>query len=391
MAAMCFMRAIGCLIVPAVSAWLLAGTAAASGLAVDMAYSNDVWWLADGGIDRGVTYLDNLDVSLTADMDAIADLPGLTVFAYALYNNGKSFSGNRVGDAQVISNIETGVKALRLYEAWAEQSFAQGRASVRAGLYDLNAEFDALETAGLFLNAAHGIGTDIAQTGENGPSIFPVTALAVRGQAELGSALTVRAAVLDGVPGNPAAPARTAIRFSDGEGLLLIGEADVKAGPARLLAGYWRYTARFERSDDGGRARGNDGAYLRGEMPLWNAGGRTLSGFFRLGLADGRFNAFDRFASAGLVLAGLSGEAADDALGLALATAFAADASRTAAQAAGAPIDSSETAIELTYHRSVTDWLTVQPSVQYIINPGLDRGLGNALAVGVQTSVAFGN
>lgn len=51
---------------------------------------------------------------------------------------------------------------------------------MRIGLYDLNSEFDALDDAGLFINSAFGVGTDIGLTGVNGPSIFPVTSLAVR-------------------------------------------------------------------------------------------------------------------------------------------------------------------------------------------------------------------
>src|SRR3546814_3364842 len=36
--------------------------------------------------------------------------------------------------------------------------------------------------AGLFIGSPHGIGTDFAQSGQNGPSIFPSTSLAARVQ-----------------------------------------------------------------------------------------------------------------------------------------------------------------------------------------------------------------
>ena len=63
---------------------------------------------------------------------------------------------------------------------------------------------------------------------------------------------------------------------------------------------------------------------------------------------------------------------------------------RTARRAAApARLDKHETIIELTYARAVTDWLTVQPDVQYIINPGWDPALGNALVGGVRLNFAF--
>lgn len=77
----------------------------------------------------------------------------------------------------MISNIETGVRATRLYEAWLETGLGE-RGSLRAGLYDLTSEFDVLETANLFIHSAHGIGSDIGLSGLNGPSIFPVTSRA---------------------------------------------------------------------------------------------------------------------------------------------------------------------------------------------------------------------
>src|SRR3546814_14116465 len=114
-----------------------------------------------------------------------------TLFPYTTlfrsYNNGRSIS-DLAGDVQAVSNIETGVRALRLYEAWIDQKIGDA-ASVRIGLYDLNSEFDALDTAGFFVSSTHGIGTDFAQSGRNGPPLFPATSL------ELGRA-SCRASVL---------------------------------------------------------------------------------------------------------------------------------------------------------------------------------------------------
>ena len=91
-------------------------------------------------------------------------LEGVTLFGYALYNNGHVLSDALVGSAQGISNIES-VHALRLYELWMQWHGGANPGSVRVGLYDLNSEFDAIDTASLFMNPSHGIGADFAQSG----------------------------------------------------------------------------------------------------------------------------------------------------------------------------------------------------------------------------------
>lgn len=353
-------------------------------LQLEIAYTADIWQAASGGRRRGTVYLDNLDILATADLERLIGWEGTTIFAYGLYNNGRSLSA-LTGDAQVASNIESDMRALRLYEAWLEQQLGPSL-SLRAGLYDLNAEFDALETSALFTGSAHGIGTDISQTGENGPSIFPVTSLAARLAWEAPAGWKARVAVLDAVPGDPARPKRTAIRLGHGEGALLIGEVEAPLPAGKLLFGYWRYTAPFA-TFAGGRSSGNDGAYLRGEMRLTRENPDSeqgLAGFFRFGLADGRINMFDRFASAGVAYTGLFPGRDEDQAGIAIAAAFPSVSYRRHAAS-----DRAEVALELTYRMPVANWLTVQPGLHYIVNPGADPTIRDALAVGLRTEFAF--
>jgi porin len=360
------------------------GTSGDDPLQLEIAYTADIWQAESGGIRRGAVYLDNLDILVEADLGRLFGWNGATAFAYGLYNNGRSL-GALTGDAQTVSNIETDVRAARLYEAWLEQQLS-ATTSLRVGLYDLNAEFDALETSALFVGSAHGIGTDISQTGENGPSIFPVTSLAARLAWGAPGGWKARVAVLDGTPGDPARPRRTAIRLEHGDGALLIGEVEAPLPAGKLLLGYWRYTSAFD-TFGGGRRRGNDGLYLRGETRLMREAGdaeQGLAGFFRLGLADGRINMFGRFASAGVNYAGLVQGRDEDQIGLAVAAAFTSSSYRKQASS-----DRHEVALELTYRMPVTSWLTVQPSLHYLVNPGADPAIRDALAMGLRTELSF--
>ncbi|MCG8371318.1 MAG: carbohydrate porin [Proteobacteria bacterium] len=351
-----------------------------------VAYTADYWANVSGGVQRDTAYLDNLDVTIGLDAEALFGLNGVELFFYGLYNNGTPFSESAVGDAQAVSNIETGVRALRLYEAWANVRVGR-HSELLFGLYDLNSEFDALESSALLMGSAHGIGTDISQTGLNGPSIFPVTGLALRLATQWNDRWSTRLAILDGVPGDPEDPRDTAIRLSEEEGALLIGEIDYTHDRSRLLLGAWGYTASFNTNplgigDSTEPSYGNSGAYVRGETIL-RAGNPTIAAFARYGQVFGDFNIFSRFVSSGITWHGL-GSRSEDEFGVAFAWAETSKNVRDLAGAVGPGLDNREVAIELTYRFPVADWLTLQPNVQYVMNPGLDPTLDDALAAGVR-------
>ena len=351
-------------------------------LLIDVTYSADIWHAARGGVRTGTRYLDNLDIVVEADMARLVGWNGATIGAYVLYNNGASLS-ELMGDAQVASNIETGVRALRLYEAWIDQRIGE-QASVRLGLYDLNSEFDALDSSSLFMGSAHGIGTDISQSGENGPSIFPSTSLAARLAVSPAPGWTVRAAALDGVPGDPAHPRHTAITIGNGDGALLIGEVEAPLPAGKLLFG--RYTAQADALLAQDR-RTNAGFYFRGETRLLAEGADSsqgLTAFFRLGMANRHVNQFARFASAGLNYTGLIEGRASDQLGLAVATARTSSEYRLTT-----PSSEAETVMELTYRAPLADWLTIQPDFQYVWNPGTDPARDNPVAFGLRAEFAL--
>lgn len=369
--------------------------------AIDLSvvYTGEVWRNTRGGLRRGERYLDNLDLTLTVDAERALGWRGVTLFAYGLYNNGASFSGDLTGDIQTISNIETGVKAARLYEAWIDKRFAGGRASVRFGLYDLNSEFDTTEAGSLSLLSSHGIGPDFAQSGRNGPSIFPVTSLALRAEYKPTDRWTARAAVLDGVPGDPARPKRTAIKLRARGGALLVGEIAYTDADTKAAVGAWAYTSRFaglERPADGDGRADNRGAYLLVERHLLRTRGGVaddvkpgLAGFLRLGFAQGRINPIGRYVGGGLVHTGLFRRERDDRLGVTVARAAFGRPYRRAVAAGGTRTDRGETVVELTYRTPLTPWLTIQPDLQYVADPGGDPAVRDALALGLRAEIGF--
>lgn len=347
---------------------------------------------------RDARYLDNLDVTLTIDAERAFGWRGTALFTYGLYNNGEPFTDDLVGAAHGVSNIETGVRATRLYEAWIEQRFASDRASLKFGLYDLNSEFDAIEAATLFLNPSHGIGPDFSQSGRNGPSIFPVTSLALRGEYKMADEWIVRAAILDAVPGDTDRPKRTAIKFREGNGALGVIELNYRDDRTRAAIGYWRYTGRYGTSaaavsaSDPAQSRGNYGVYAFLESRLTREGaeeGQGLAGWVRLGFADERQNPIGRYVGGGLSYTGPIDGRDEDQVGIAVGLAELGDPFRRGSTLAGNPLNSREVIIEATDRAPVSAWLTFQPDLQYIINPGGQLATADALLLGLRAEVGF--
>lgn len=349
---------------------------------LDVSYISDIMGNVSGGRKRGARYLDNLDIVAEIDLEDIVGWRGAEAHVYGLYNNGKSIS-SLVGDVQMVSSIESNARAFKLYEAWIDQMLAPNL-SVRAGLYDLNAEFDVLEAGSFFVGGAHGMGSEFGMSGRNGPSTFPATGLGARLLYRPADGWAIRAAITEGQPGNPDRPARTVFRLDGQEGALVVGEVEAPLGEgSRLLFGHWRYTATFDRFD-GGQGRGNAGVYVRGEKALMQSGDARLDGFFRLGTANRDFNMFHRFASAGVKLGGWSASRPDDEVGLAMTAAFTSPEYRRANDAGR-----SEMSAELSYRTPLTPWLSVQPNVQYVRSPGADRTVPDALVLGLRVEIGF--
>ena len=359
---------------------------------IEVVYTGDSWTLAEGGLDVGTTYLDNIDVSLAADLEAVFGWKGASLFAYGFTNNGDSFSEDRVGDLQVVSNIDNH-RVWRLFEIWVEQQFANDAASIKLGVIDLNTEFDSIDSAGLFLNSSHGIGPDFSQSGENGPSIFPTTSIAGRAyfQSEY---VNIRFGVFDAVPGNPDKPRKNVFKVGDGHGVLMVSEVNITPSEnTRIGAGYWRYTSEFEELlnvDPNGAARrrdGNDGAYAFIDQRLYSRpddADRGLNGYLRFGHADDGINPIGAYIGGGLVYNGLLQASPPDSIGFAVASAQTSKDFRAAGALSGTPIERREVNLELTYRIEMRPWLALQPDIQYIFNPGADPTLDNAVVVGLR-------
>src|SRR5688572_31214952 len=141
-----------------------------------------------------------------------------------MYTGGDGISAELVGDLQGLNGIEA-TPGWKLYESWVELGFGERFGSLRAGVLDLNAEFDTPVTQGLFTGSPFGIGTELSQTGLRGPVVWPVTGLGLRAAGDLGENFHWRAGAYDGAPGTDD-DGFASFELSSTEGALLIGEVE---------------------------------------------------------------------------------------------------------------------------------------------------------------------
>ena len=141
------------------------------GVELDLSYTGDVVANTHGGEARKTEYLGTIDLTLAWDSDAWFERDFGTFFVYGLWNHGGQPS-RAVGDVQATDNIEA-PDAIRLFEAWWQKTLL-ARTSLLVGLYDVNSEFYAIDSAELFLNGSFGMGGELGNSGITGPGTFPV-------------------------------------------------------------------------------------------------------------------------------------------------------------------------------------------------------------------------
>jgi porin len=382
-----------------VRSWL-----AEHGVTLEFVYKGDYWSRVAGGLHHGHTYLDNVDYKIALDAEKLVGWKGTSLLISFLTNDGTNPS-DVAGDAQGVSNIAA-FNTTKLYQAWIDVMPFTERLSVLAGLYDLNSEFYVTNTSGLFLHPTQGIGIELAQTGFNGPSIFPTTALAARVRYAASGAVSIQAVALDGVAGDPDDRCGTHIKFGGEYGALLVTEATYSSGGGdganglyrKFGVGGWTYTGKFDdliQTDVAGlplRRSDNHGVYFVAESDIMREAGdgsRGLAAFLRAGVANGHINQFSSCFAGGCVYTGLIPGRENDHCGLAFGVAHNGREYLDAMESAGSPAAAAEVVIEFTYRASVMDWLALQPDLEYIINPGTDRTIPNACMFGVRLQVSM--
>jgi porin len=392
------------------------------GVGLEFTHKSDLLANMSGGIKRGTAWMGHTEARIKMNLEKLWGLDSTTAYVHFHSDLGSKFNRDYVGSFVGVDNIETSINTGQFFHAWLQKGFSDDRLSVLAGLYPIDSEFYVTDTSGVFIQPPYGMANDLAQTGQNGPPIFPIGALAVRMKYTSPSRnFYLQGALTDGVPGDPNNPHGTHIRLNKGDGTLSIVEFGYipqeeeppfkvnKPGEMvepeqkvheehesfnKTAIGFWRYSAHFDDLDPAAvDASGNPlrhishGVYFLAERTLLvekDHPSQGLSGFVRFGTASKDIQQADWTGSLGLRYHGLLSGRDDDIAGIAITVNHASNKYRLLNNAG-----SSETDMEATYRAQINPWLALQPTLQYIANPNMDAALGNAWVVGARLELAL--
>ncbi|HSI13910.1 MAG TPA: carbohydrate porin [Chthoniobacter sp.] len=358
-----------------------------------------------GGPKKGSAYDGLAKFSIKIDPGQLfhqADWTGTTLFANLLYPHGRGLTQHYLQDFNGVSNIDA-YDSFRLDEFWLQQAFGS-RFSIRAGLLAVDTEFFACDSGSLFFNSCFGA-IPIISLNYDSP-VYPLTSPGVRVEYDVSDTLTLRAAALSGDIGGQDTNNRHGgrISFHSETGGLYLAEAVVHTGgklPGVYTLGGFYHSGQFDDvSGNGSRHRNDGGVYLVIDKALFResqpvSDKKAVSGpeqglniFSRFGYAfpDDR-NIVSYYVEAGLTYHGLIKNRDSDTCGIAFSYTRLSD---SLTDEDGAKVSSHhETVVEGSYQFVVNDWVSVQPDIQYIFNPGATGNTRDAWVIGARVNFNF--
>jgi len=395
------------------------------GVGFGLQEQTELWANLAGGIKQGVEYDGLTTASLCIDMAAATkDRWNARIFASGFQVYGPGPSIPLVGALQLLSGLEA-TPSTKLYDLWLEQPLFGGKLLVRFGQEGANDEFMLAPYTTLFLNSSFGFPPVLALDLPSGGPNYPLASPFVRVDWLPNDQLTLVSAVFTDDPappgeGDPQLRDRhgTAFRLNDHA----IGFAELWYSPAFLTdqklpgtykLGIWVATGQFADPlrDTNGQSladptsngvalthSGDHGFYVVANQALWSEGGV----FLQFMHAPDNRNLSDLSIAGGVNLTGLIPSRPNDQAGLAFTYVGIGAAARRFSQEViaftgfGSPYARGETAIEAVYQVQLKKWLSLQPDLQYVINPGAGiptqqapAPLKNALVVGLRLTVNF--
>ena len=374
--------------------WLGARDALISwGITPSVRYSTDLLASVAGGEKRGQAYAGQLAAELDADLGKVAGLRGLRFDVSMDWASGTDLSAD-IGNTFTVAQYFEG-DVVRLYNMYLQQSLLDGRLDLKAGRFSTGADFLTSPADVSLVNEALNPIVLAVQKNVPGVTADPNATWGGRVIAQPVGSLSLAAGAFYSDPNlNQLTANGTEFAINGSAGYFVIGEItyrvnndkDARGLPGRYrMGGYHDSNQYASLTNPARRQTGNYGVFVLGEQMVYRDGGpgsaRGLSLFGGLIYApDQRINPLPWFATAGASYRGLvPGRDRDTAAFALYYGGFSRDL----------PGQTYELALEWTYGIALTRWLTVQPDVQYVINPNGRSSVGSAVVVGTQLAVEF--
>lgn len=266
----------------------------------------------------------------------------------------------------------------QISELYYEQSIKDDVFNLKIGKQDANMDFQALDTGFEFLNLS------FSYLDNTPMPLFPSQQMGARARIKLPNEFYIQDGFYDG---NLTIGANPKSFFTGKNHYLNMTEiyklTDFKGKEGKYLIGDWIKTGKYDSYKDK-TERNNYGIYAGFEQKIvnWfedNSGGLSMFGQF--GYARNSINDVPYYGGGGFVFKGITKKRKNDSIGIAFGW------HQFDRQLHRLEHKTSEKVIELFYKIKLTEFLYIQPDIQYIIKPnGTDK---NALVFGIRSCITF--
>ncbi len=394
-----------------------------------------------GGTRRGVEYDGLTQMIFQVDTQRAFHLYGGTFNVSALQIHGSNLSELTLSNLQTASGIESN-RATRLWELWYDQKFGKSNSfDLKIGQQSLDQEFMVSQNALLFVNTMFGWPMVPSADMPGGGPAYPLAALGVRARFRPLRSVTVLAGAFNGNPASPNADDAqewnsSGARFPLNGGVMGIAEVQytypalgsmVYPGKREPLArvyklGAWYNSEKFadQRLDSNGISlsspisngtprmhRGDYSIYAVADQMIWQHKeeyNRAVNVFVRaMGTPQTNRNLVDFSLNAGLTFNEPILHRDGDVFGVGMGFAHVSGQAAALDKDFGLldpsyPVRSGETFIETTYRYVLRPWCQLQPTFQYVFNPGggilnsnssAPEKIHNEAIAGLRINIAF--
>ncbi len=368
------------------------------GLTLEVSYTADFFYNMRGGLNTSDAeqYRGLLGVGLTVHTEPLGLWKGGTAFISMFENHGTDITARHVGDLQALNNADAPNRT-RLYEFWYEHVFFEDKLRIKLGKMDANADFAGSDYAAEFMGSSAGFSPTIPLT------TWPDPGLGIAVFVELVEGLQLGAGVYDANSSGTRGGFDTTFHGRNDSFTIwelgvhpefsFFGQADM---PGTYRVGGFYHSGDWDVyfDDLGGRLRprvhrGKAGVYVVCDQLLYRelddkpaslaAPGRIspepsehgadeqgLGAFFQFGWAPSRHSEITQHYGVGLLYTGLIPARDDDVTGLGVHHVS------LSGHVQSMERRFSETAIEVFYKVQLTHFLSIKPTLHYIVDPGGD-------------------
>lgn len=379
---------------------------AEKGIEFGLSTINEVWGNTTGGLKTGSVAPSLIQFATGIDLEKLIHWKGASFYSRWAYLGGQDPGPTLTGDLFGVSNI-AGWNTFRNIELWLQQNFLENKLSVRAGQLVADSEFVISDYGALFINNTFGWPAFLFTNLPFGGPAFPMGAPGVRIKIEPSEAFSLKAAVFQGVYSQQINNHGFYWDFHPQDGLFYLLEAAHRYQysnlPGQIKTGVWGSSGNFLNTASTSNAfNGNYGVYgiidqliycphtLSDKKGIDTNDSPGLGAFGRVAFEPSNLNLMSFYFDTGLNYKGLFPKRKNDLLGIGVTFGqMTSTGLNNIQQSQGVAPAWIDMIFELTYQAQITRFVSIQPDLQYIINPGTAQNLPNALIIGMRANVTF--